>query len=64
MNTALTHWKTSTAGIAFGLCWTAAMNAYHPGMTVKQWILPALVGVSGALLGILSADGQPKPKAN
>jgi Na+-transporting NADH:ubiquinone oxidoreductase subunit NqrB len=58
MNAAITNWKTSTAGVAFGVCWVAAMNAYHPGMTLKQWIFPALVGVSGALMGILAHDGQ------
>jgi hypothetical protein len=56
MNTALTNWKTTLAGIAGGLL-LSALTVYHPGMTVKEWAGAALVAAVGALPGILAHDG-------
>lgn len=55
---AITHWKTSTAGVVFGAALLVALNSFKPGMTVKQWVGAAVVAIVGALPGILSADAK------
>jgi hypothetical protein len=56
MNTVITNWKTTLAGIGGGVL-LAALTVYHPGMTVKQWAGAAIVAIVGALPGILAHDG-------
>jgi hypothetical protein len=56
---ALSHWKTSTAGIAAGVLVVA--QSYQAGMTWKQWALAGAL----ALFGLSSSDGNktlPAPK--
>lgn len=60
MNTIITNWKTTLAGIGAGLL-LAALGVYKPGMTVKQWAAFALVAATGALPGILAHDGFVVP---
>lgn len=43
---ALSHWKTSTAGVAAALLVVA--QSYHAGMTWKQWGLAAAIALLGA----------------
>lgn len=51
MNSLLSSWKTSLAGVAAGALLIAA-NTYQSGMTWKSW--GAAVAI--ALMGILSKD--------
>ena len=56
VNAAVVNWKTTVAGIAFGLAVFAA-QAYKSGMTPKQWAVAIGSGVLAALPGILAHDG-------
>jgi hypothetical protein len=49
---AITHWKTTTAGVAAAVLVVA--QSYAAGMTWKQWALAAAL----ALFGAAAHDGQ------
>ena len=55
MNSFLTNWKTTLAGLAFGAAVIAA-QAYQPGMTPVQWGKAILLGLLAALPGVLAKD--------
>ena len=55
---AITHWKTSTAGIILGAAVLVALNAFKPGMNLKQWAGAAVLAILSAMPGILAADGK------
>lgn len=55
---ALTHWKTSTGGVAAAVGIFAA--AYQPGMDWKHWLTAGLAALGTALVGIAASDaGKP-----
>lgn len=56
MNSSLVNWKTTVAGIVFGIL-LAFKTVYQPGMSLKQWAFAAVVAFLGALPGILAHDG-------
>lgn len=56
MNTAVLNWKTTAAGVVFGIL-LAFQTVYKPGMSLKQWAVAAGVAFLGALPGILAHDG-------
>jgi hypothetical protein len=63
MGAALKNWKTSAAGVALGAAVLAAVAAYKPGMTLKEWAGAAVIAALAALPGILAHDGvAPAPK--
>ncbi len=53
---ALTHWKTSSAGLAAGLLIVA--NSYQQGMTWKQWAIAGAL----AFLGLSAPDSSKVAK--
>jgi hypothetical protein len=60
---AITNWKTSVAGVVLGASVLVALNAYKPGMSLKQWVGSALLAILAAMPGILAHDGQATPPA-
>lgn len=55
MYASLMNWKTTTAGIVFGIL-MAYQTVYKPGMSLKEWSIAAAVFLIGALPGILAKD--------
>lgn len=56
MSAALTNWKTTLAGLIFGVV-AAVVAVPYTGEDAKGWATRALVAVSAALPGILAKDG-------
>ena len=56
LKAALSHWKTTTAGLSAALLIIA--NSYSSGMTWKTWGIAAAM----ALLGLGAGDAKPPVK--
>jgi len=56
LKAALSHWKTTTAGLSAALLIVA--NSYSSGMTWKTWGIAAAM----ALLGLGAGDAKPPVK--
>jgi hypothetical protein len=63
VNAAVKNWKTSAAGVALGAGVLVALNAYKPGMSIKEWGGAAFIAILSALPGILAHDGHDGPPA-
>jgi len=61
VTSAISNWKTSSAGLALGAAVLVALNAFKPGMSIKQWVGAAALAILSALPGILAHDGQTTP---
>lgn len=58
LKNAITHWKTSTAGVLLGATFLVALNAFKPGMSLKQWTMAAGGAILIALPHLLASDAS------